>query len=636
MLALQGMELLRRTPRSPSAPRRLSRVAEGVVVGDASSTEESMSPRRELAAGGSERASPLRRATSTETPSKETETESSPDHMSGSGDHASDGEEEEEEMTTKRSHNMAADLRRLSLDATSRKKSFISKVAEHSSLRAVGRQVSAGAVPLASNTGRVSSTAQRNELYHEQLRDTPLTQETIAQITTIHNIHVKFMRRRVAEDAMMVLASLGVLLMLATNEVTNAKRRMMWFDGECEWESCDARDDWANIVLKSLISLTTLMLIIVCCFRYYLENSILVMRGYYAEGCLVSLFRWPKLRVQLFLEVLICALHVPPGVDFSVEAPSTLRPRPAGPTRVVHINTYGVLMFIRLYMLARLMRNHNGMYSSGAHFMGALHGVNVNNAKYAMKYLFKSSPIAMVLVFTSIVTLTTTVVLTIVERPGASPTGVASFSDAAWLTLITMSTVGYGDLKPETELGRVTLVLGGVFGGALISMMLTGVFISYISMSVREDEVTVLFTRQLWERKIRKAAATMLQRAYRLKMGARKDTEFSRGRIALARLTEGQVVAQNSLRRLRRKEPVASTGTSTIDDIKASVNDLRDTLRTVLANQWVMAPATRRNSMGTEGERAKLKVTRRTAKSQRPSTAHDHEMKEMLGLSMFG
>ena len=73
--------------------------------------------------------------------------------------------------------------------------------------------------------------------------------------------------------------------------------------------------------------------------------------------------------------------------------------------------------------------------------------MNVNNARYALKYLFAKKPIVMVCIFSALTTVVTTIVLTIVERPGASETGVNNYVDALWLSLITMSTVGYVPIR---------------------------------------------------------------------------------------------------------------------------------------------------------------------------------------------
>lgn len=56
------------------------------------------------------------------------------------------------------------------------------------------------------------------------------------------------------------------------------------------------------------------------------------------------------------------------------------------------------------------------------------------------------------------------------------PQDLQSFGNAVWLTIITMTTVGYGDFYPRTLIGRIVdtlLVVWGVFVVSLMVVLLT-------------------------------------------------------------------------------------------------------------------------------------------------------------------
>lgn len=48
---------------------------------------------------------------------------------------------------------------------------------------------------------------------------------------------------------------------------------------------------------------------------------------------------------------------------------------------------------------------------------------------------------------------------------------ISDFSNALWLTIITMTTVGYGDYYPRTTFGRVIDVILVVWGTFVVSLM---------------------------------------------------------------------------------------------------------------------------------------------------------------------
>jgi voltage-gated potassium channel len=56
----------------------------------------------------------------------------------------------------------------------------------------------------------------------------------------------------------------------------------------------------------------------------------------------------------------------------------------------------------------------------------------------------------------------------IVERAEDHKHGFETFGDSLWWGIVTMTTVGYGDLVPETRVGRVTAVFVMLTGVALL------------------------------------------------------------------------------------------------------------------------------------------------------------------------
>lgn len=64
-----------------------------------------------------------------------------------------------------------------------------------------------------------------------------------------------------------------------------------------------------------------------------------------------------------------------------------------------------------------------------------------------------------------------------------------SFFDALWWSIVTVTTVGYGDISPETNVGRVMAIILMLFGIGFISM-LTGTITSFFATKATENTPT--------------------------------------------------------------------------------------------------------------------------------------------------
>lgn len=67
----------------------------------------------------------------------------------------------------------------------------------------------------------------------------------------------------------------------------------------------------------------------------------------------------------------------------------------------------------------------------------------------------------------------------------AQPDTFNSFSDAVWWSLVTMTTVGYGDLYPKTAAGRTVAMITIVFGIAIFSSLFSVLQAAFTSAKMR-------------------------------------------------------------------------------------------------------------------------------------------------------
>lgn len=53
----------------------------------------------------------------------------------------------------------------------------------------------------------------------------------------------------------------------------------------------------------------------------------------------------------------------------------------------------------------------------------------------------------------------------------ADAVGLNTVMNSVWLTIITMTSVGYGDIVPDTAVGKVVAMFTAVLGAAMVSLM---------------------------------------------------------------------------------------------------------------------------------------------------------------------
>lgn len=120
------------------------------------------------------------------------------------------------------------------------------------------------------------------------------------------------------------------------------------------------------------------------------------------------------------------------------------------------------------------------------------------NRSFSLKCLMQNSSFIVLLVFACVFVTNLSFMLRVVEGPVFSVSKAMRdanidfniFQNCIWCVLVTMTTVGYGDYYPSTNLGRLIIIITAVVGNIIISLII--VSMQNIFMFT-ENERKVLF-----------------------------------------------------------------------------------------------------------------------------------------------
>ena len=133
---------------------------------------------------------------------------------------------------------------------------------------------------------------------------------------------------------------------------------------------------------------------------------------------------------------------------------------------------------IRVMLIASFGISLTGVNSNRAKRVALMHGYELSFSNI-IKTLIKESPFQTLAISTLVSIIIFAYCLRVCERPLTDTIGDQPFgylSSCIWVTVITMMTVGYGDMYPRTLPGRIMafiLCVWGVFITSLIVVTLT-------------------------------------------------------------------------------------------------------------------------------------------------------------------
>ncbi|TYZ65512.1 hypothetical protein PybrP1_008971 [[Pythium] brassicae (nom. inval.)] len=322
-----------------------------------------------------------------------------------------------------------------------------------------------------------------------------------------------------------------------------------------------------------LLFLLTAALVRQLCRRYALKRRLLELRNALPASRGSGLPR--QLLAPFLAELLLCALCLPPFVHGRVDlqetrfvvarasllpgaaspaCPAQLTPSPATSDEPAcelgysyPLEIVNMLVLARLYWCARLPRNRllRRVVRGGEH-------VPLDSLRWSFRVAFALAPKRLLFALFACLWAGTAAAVSIFERPFPSLLG--SEQHSLWLTIVTMSTVGYGDAFPVTALGRLATFLGAVVGGAVLLSLMTSVFLESMKGSRAESHVLASMERVRWQKRLWHTSAVLLASAWRWRRTRRGGA--AGGSASARRAAERQLfAAAHQFKLLRKRRP---------------------------------------------------------------------------------
>jgi hypothetical protein len=114
--------------------------------------------------------------------------------------------------------------------------------------------------------------------------------------------------------------------------------------------------------------------------------------------------------------------------------------------------------------------------------------------------------------------------LRIFERPLSEASGqdFNKFDTAMWNVIVTMTTVGYGDTYPKSNIGRLLGIAVCLWGVLLVSLFVVAIS-DALEFNIPQKNAYNLVHRLIYRDQLKKEAAGAIMSHYRIKIYERKN-----------------------------------------------------------------------------------------------------------------
>ena len=219
------------------------------------------------------------------------------------------------------------------------------------------------------------------------------------------------------------------------------------------------------VIIRTSITISCLILNYFIFNHYKIKLEIEKARKMVYKG--IPFLKSEDLKVYI-LESVFCWIHSPPGFDYEFDNSEL------GLKYKTSLDAYcSVIMLGRLYMFVRLFDHYTSWTGERAIRVCKLIGFNPDS-KFAIKsYLKYKSVIVLIIIILLLTTLFGLAIRTIErceKELGGRKFSFDSLYNSLWCVVVSMFTIGFGDIFPVTQIGRLIIIVASIMGGFIQSM----------------------------------------------------------------------------------------------------------------------------------------------------------------------
>jgi voltage-gated potassium channel len=144
-----------------------------------------------------------------------------------------------------------------------------------------------------------------------------------------------------------------------------------------------------------------------------------------------------------------------------------------------------------------------------AYRLGRMTGVNPDLLP-ALRSLFKERPFSFIIIVFVISVALFSYSFRVAEHHFISQDMMTAYSNMTWMTVITMTTIGFGDISPVTPLGRFVASLCVTWGVIIVAIMVA-VLTNTLSLNNQETQSLIILKKLRNKQEVKEAAGLYLR-----------------------------------------------------------------------------------------------------------------------------